>query len=113
MSTSIRDQIGVAIAAPTMMAFEGEDVTYTPKNGTPVTIKAVINRQPLGTRTADGGRLVRYQFEATVQRSDVTALNPGGDTLTFKKRLQDASAVEMVIKEIIGQEAGQVRVGLS
>lgn len=111
--TSIRDQIGVAIAAPTMMAFEGEDVTYTPKNGTPVTIKAVINRQPLGTRGADGGRILTYDFEATVQRSDVTSLNIGGDTLAFKKRLQDAAAVTMFIKKIISQEAGMVRVGLS
>jgi len=111
--TSLHDQIGVSVAAPTLMAFNAEEVGYTPKGGSLTTIQAVINRNPLGTRGADGGRVLLYKFEATVQRSDVTALNLGGDTLTFKKRLTDAAAVAMVIEQILGQEGGMVRVGLA
>ncbi len=85
-----------------------EDITYTPKAGAPLAIKAVINRRRLDPAYEDTGRTLLNQAEISIANDaslGVTSINKGGDTVLFPETLGGA-AVSWVVVDILKQDEG-------
>ena len=91
----------------------GETVTYTPVSGSPVSIKAVIVRDPpdglQSPATAMTPVMDAYiRNDATYGR---TSINTGGDTITVAYRKGGTTAA-FAVRQIIAQDAGMWHVRL-
>jgi hypothetical protein len=85
-----------------------EDAVYTPKGGTPLTIKAVINRRRLDPAFEDTGRTLLNQAEIFIANdaaAGVTSINKGGDTVSFSETIGGA-AISWVVVDILNQDEG-------
>jgi hypothetical protein len=85
-----------------------EDVVYTPKGGSPLAIKAVINRRRLDPAYEDTGRTLLNQAEIFIANdaaAGVISINKGGDTVSFAENLGGA-AVNWVVVDILSQDEG-------
>jgi len=85
-----------------------EDITYTPKNGTPRSIKAIINRKRISPAAEDVGRVLVNQGEVFIANDDtngVSSINRGGDIVSFAENLGGA-VINWAVIDIIGQDEG-------
>lgn len=85
-----------------------EDITYTPKAGTPLVIKAVINRKRLGPAYEDTGRTLLNQAEIFIANdaaAGVTSINKGGDTVSFAETIGGA-VISWLVADILNQDEG-------
>jgi len=63
-----------------------EDITYTPKGGSPKSIKAIIVRSRLDTGGEDAGRILRKQAEIYIANDatiGVDSIDKGDDKVQF------------------------------
>ena len=101
-----------------------EDVVYTPSGGTPRTIKAFVFREGSmdtnsGSRTGglSNSTLNRYykvemlvSNESTIGIDNLTIYE---DKITFPRRVGDSTNVTWLIKGIVEDDSGSLRIGLS
>lgn len=83
-----------------------EDVVYTPKGGSPKTIRAIIVRGRLDSGAEDSGRTLRKQCEVHIANNvltGVTLVNKGSDTLQFSEVI-GGSNVTWVVLDILRQD---------
>ncbi len=85
-----------------------ETITYTPKNGSPKSIKAVVIRGRLGAGGEDAGRILRNQCEVYIANDTtdgVTSVDKGDDKLDFPK-LAGGVSVTWVVEDILSMDEG-------
>ena len=85
-----------------------EAIQYTPKNGIPKTIKAVINRKRLIPGGEESGRTLQNQIEifiANHETDGVSSINKGGDEVLFPEVLGGID-VNFVVVDILGEDEG-------
>ena len=85
-----------------------ESITYTPKNGSPKTIKAIIVRSRLEPGGEDTGRILRNQCEVYIANDatdGVTSVDKGDDQLQFPE-LVGGSDITWVAIDIISKNEG-------
>lgn len=85
-----------------------EAVTYTPKNGTPKAVAAVIDRKRISPSAEDVGRVLANQCEIYLSRdavSGIPSVNKGGDTISFPENIGGLS-INWAVIDIIGQDEG-------
>jgi hypothetical protein len=106
---SFKDQLKQDMANSFLNSYEfAEDITYTPKNGTPKSIKAVINRKRLNPAAEDIGRVLTNQgeiFLANHSTGGVVAVNKGGDVVSFPDSV-GGSPVDWAVIDVLGQDEG-------
>jgi len=99
----------------------GEDAIYTPKGGTPRTIKVMADRSPRATEFSQPKVVVVAGNRATSSSDDgiggilASAINFGGDTLRLAERLGGASVTYSIFRfadSAESQDAGMVRLEL-
>lgn len=94
-------------AALTRLDHHGEEFTYTPAGGSPITVRGTVNRLdiepavPGATRT---GRLLSTVFLPRVAGLGVLQVTPG-DTVTVAMRLGEAAVVARVVR-VVSQDEG-------
>lgn len=81
-----------------------EEVTYTPADGDPVVIKAVVVRQEINSGGENASRTLRNQAELFVSVADVVNVDRCGDRFTLK----DVEGLnrEARVAEILGHDDG-------
>lgn len=62
-----------------------EDIEYFPKGRDAITIKAIVDRNPLQTRGTDGGYRLQYQWEIEFAVSAVVTIKPQEDQVRFPR----------------------------
>lgn len=85
-----------------------EAVVYTPKGGSPRTIKAVINRKRLTPGGEESGRILQNQIEIFIVNDGsygVSSVNKGGDEVLFPEVL-GGNDVNFVVVDILGEDQG-------
>ena len=85
-----------------------EAIEYTPKNGSPKTIKAVINRKRLIPGGEESGRTLQNQIEIFIANDPtygVASVNKGGDEVLFPEVLGGID-VNFVVVDILGEDQG-------
>ena len=90
-----------------------ETVIYTPKNGTAVSISAIVIRDPVDGAATDRGATTRRPRELVVSITDVATPNSGGDTFGIKPMASDTTNVTYRLGGIAEQHAGGWRLLLS
>lgn len=87
-----------------------EDITYTPKNGVPKVIKAVIIRKRLDPAYEDTGRVLLNQAEVFVANdasAGITSVNKGGDVVSFAETI-GGTAISWIVADILDQDEGML-----
>ena len=106
---SFKSQLAQDMVNTFLNSYEfAEDIAYTPKNGTPKTIKAVINRKRLNPAAEDIGRVLVNQCEVFIAHDDtngVSSINKGGDIVSFSENL-GGSVIDWAVIDIFGQDDG-------
>jgi hypothetical protein len=85
-----------------------EAIQYTPKNGSPKTIKAVINRKRLNPGGEESGRTLQNQIEIFIANDStygVASINKGGDEVLFPEVIGGID-VNFVVVDILGEDQG-------
>ena len=85
-----------------------EVIQYTPKNGSPKSIKAVINRKRLNPGGEESGRTVQNQTEIFIANDatyGVSSINKGGDEVLFPEVIGGID-VNFVVVDILGEDQG-------
>lgn len=85
-----------------------EAIQYTPKSGSPKTIKAVINRKRLTPGGEESGRTLQNQIEIFIANDStygIDSINKGGDEVFFPEVLGGAD-VNFVVVDILGEDQG-------
>ena len=85
-----------------------EQIQYTPKGGSPKTIKAVINRQRLTPGGEESGRVLQNQIEIFIANDaayGVDSINKGGDEVLFPE-IVGGIDVNFVVVDILGEDQG-------
>ncbi len=85
-----------------------ESIQYTPKGGTPKTIKAVINRKRLTPGGEESGRVLQDQVEILIANDPVygvSVINKGGDEVLFPEVLGGID-VNFVVIDVLGEDQG-------
>lgn len=85
-----------------------ESITYTPKNGSPKSIKALVVRNRLDTTGQDQGRTLHNQAEIYIVNdatNGVTSIDKGDDTVSLPEII-GGSAISWVVIEILGMDEG-------
>lgn len=85
-----------------------EAIQYTPKNGSPKTIKAVINRKRLTPGGEESGRTLQNQLEIYIANDSsygIPSINKGGDEVVFPEVL-GGNDVNFVVVDIFGEDQG-------
>lgn len=103
---SLSDELFDSIAAPSLLAFHGEPVTYKPFGGSSVTTTAIVRRDPPEVSPESGrGRT----FNVTIylrNQVGVTSINTNGDRVsvapTYGGTPQDLSVVEILNQSAAG-----------
>lgn len=85
-----------------------ESITYTPRNGTPRTINAIINRNP---PEIAAGNMRKPSMTITVANSatlgiDITTFNAGGDSATLGTDTADTAKKLYLLGKPTAQDAG-------
>lgn len=96
-------------AVNTVRQLGGELITYVPHNGTARQFKAIVERRPLQPEQAGGYPYQINSIELTFPRDatdGVMTVQEGKDQVTFKQRLQDASARTYTVSKIVREDAG-------
>ncbi|MEO6077874.1 MAG: hypothetical protein ABIP54_03740 [Candidatus Andersenbacteria bacterium] len=71
-----------------------EDITYTPKSGSPKSITCFVNRMPINP--VSGGQTIYPDLEIWIVNDStfgVTSVDVGGDSVTIKRRLDKTAEV--------------------
>lgn len=97
----------------------GEEITYTPKDGTPRTIWAVVTREPVqGINEMQKARSPRLVVQVLTDSTigtyggiDFDELNTGGDTLTVATRYGGTAAARP-IANVLDSDPGMFRLEL-
>lgn len=85
-----------------------ETIQYTPKGGSPKTIKAVISRKRLAPGGEESGRVLQDQIEILIANDPtygVSLINKGGDEVLFSEILGGID-VNFVVVDILGEDQG-------
>ena len=96
-------------AVEIVAACGGEVVTYLPYGGTAKSFRAIVERRPLQPEQAGGYPYQINSIELTFPRDatdGVLTVSEGKDQVTFKQRLQDASARTYAVSKIVREDAG-------
>ena len=108
--------LDLTIDAATFLADFGEDVIYTPRDGRPRTITAVVDRNPPSAIPevvgAAGGGLAQ-RFVISVANDELTGIAPdrldtGGDAVHIAPRIGEALE-EFRIAGIVSQDPGMIQ----
>ncbi len=106
---SFKDQLNDDVISVFLNSNEmAEQITYTPYNGSPKFIKAIVNRQRLNPAGEDTGRLLQNQAEIMIANKvdgGVISVNKGGDKVTFPERV-GAADVDWIVIDILNQDEG-------
>lgn len=85
-----------------------EAIQYTSKNGTPKTVKAVINRKRLNPGGEESGRVLQNQIEIYIANDStygVDSVNKGGDEVLFPEVLGGID-VNFIVVDILAEDQG-------
>lgn len=85
-----------------------EQIQYTPKGGSPKTIKAVINRKRLTPGGEESGRILQNQIEIFIANDatyGVDSIKKGGDEVSFPE-IVGGIDVNFVVVDILGEDQG-------
>lgn len=85
-----------------------ESVQYTPKGGSPKTIKAVINRKRIIPGGEESGRTLQNQIELFIANDatyGVDSIKKGGDEVLFPEVVGGID-VNFVVVDILGEDQG-------
>ena len=96
-------------AVDIVAACGGELITYLPYNGTAKTFLALVERRPLQPEQAGGYQYQLSTIEVTFPMdatNGVMAVQEGKDQITFKQRMQDASARTYTVSKIVREDDG-------
>lgn len=112
-----------ASPAKGLLAYHGEDVTYTPSGGAARTIKAIIDRNPPEPIPGVAGSLSRFAAAtiaigttalSTTTDTDgfgcitLAELNVGKDTLTITERTGVGGNVARIIGRVLSQDGNML-----
>jgi hypothetical protein len=100
-------------AVNTFLTNFAESITYSPADGEPVTIPAIIYRNPATTIAGLTGSTV-YAHEIEIANSTwngVTSINRSVDTVTFASVI-GGTAEAFIVREIISNDEGMWRLGV-
>ena len=85
-----------------------EVIQYTPKNGSPKSIKAVINRKRLNPGGEESGRTLQNQIEIFIANDStygVASINKCGDEILFPEVIGGID-VNFIVVDILGEDQG-------
>ena len=106
---SLKSQLAQDMVNSFLNSYEfAEDITYTPKNSTAKSIKAVINRKRINPAAEDVGRVLVNQGEIFIAKDDtagVSSINRGGDIVSFAENVGGV-VTDWAVIDILGQDEG-------
>lgn len=88
-----------------------EAIVYTPKNGTPKSIKAIVERRRVSPAGEDSGRVLENQAEIFIANNatyGVTSIKKGEDKVSLPERLGQAD-INWIVADVLGQDDGMWR----
>jgi hypothetical protein len=108
--SSFHDHFFSRLAAPQLLHYLGERLTYTPSGGSPKKIKARIHRQPPSSEHFSGS--AEYAHKIEIAMADVPTINLGGDQVSFPNRVGDAEGQTFSVLVVLGQDGGMWLLGV-
>ncbi len=105
---SFKDQLAVDAVLTFLNSDEfSEEIVYQPKNGSPRTIKAIVDRQRISP-DGETDRTLQNQIEIRIANHatyGVDAINRGGDTVILPERVGGVETTYAVV-DILGEDEG-------
>lgn len=92
-------------------ALGGELITYYPHNGTAKAFKAVVERRPTQVDAGPAGSYPSNQLELLIPCDAVDGverIKERFDTVSFKRRPQDAEATMFTVTKVVQEDNGMV-----
>ncbi|MDD4980696.1 MAG: hypothetical protein PHC54_05460 [Candidatus Omnitrophica bacterium] len=85
-----------------------ETITYLPKGGEEILIRAIVDRNQISPAGEDSGRLLQNQIRISIANSEtygVISVNKGEDIVSLPERIGGAD-VDFVVADVISQDEG-------
>ena len=101
-------------AVQIVAALGGELITYLPYGGTAKTFKALVERRPSQIAGTPAGSFPVNTMQITfpMDAADgVLTVQPGKDSVRFKRSLSDSDDREFVVNKVIQEDEGFVGTG--
>lgn len=87
----------------------GETITYTPRDGSPVSIPALVKREGPSPET-EGNFGMRPHNLTIYIRNDATygrtSIDTGGDSVTLARRVGDATTTTLLVRKVDNSNTG-------
>jgi hypothetical protein len=85
-----------------------EIITYTPKDGTGLLMRAIVDRSQLTPAGEDTGRILKNQIRIFIANNGtygMTSINKAGDKVSLPERIGGAN-VDFLVTDILAQDEG-------